>query len=341
MRFPWFRASEKQAPCRDHRACTCALNVDSIGKHIFIELSSICNLKCEFCAYSWTERKGAFMPLELLEKILRDLKKLGPVDYIMFSALGEPTLHPEFDEACRMVRRHGYHLIVTTNGSRLRESMRDLPINELFVSFNTPTEQAYVLKRGKGPAYGDYVQNLAAFLQSVPLYDTYLYFLTENRRDYPHAEGFINRSCRESADRLEDLLRQFRPGVRLEIPIPERIELYSNVFAVLKPLTSWVNTNLPPGLELREASAIRGVECSYYKHQLNIVATGEVTICCGDHDAALSLGNVRAESLREIYRRKSPEADLAANPLCRKCKGCVVRAGERDAGWQAVPGSVG
>jgi MoaA/NifB/PqqE/SkfB family radical SAM enzyme len=315
------------------------MGANSIGKHIFIELSSICNLKCEFCAYSWTERKGTFLPLELLEKILKDLQKLKPVDYIMFSALGEPTLHPEFETACRMVKKFGYHLIVTTNGSRLRESMRDLPINELFVSFNTPTEQSYVLKRGKGPSYSDYVQNLADFLQSVPLYDTYLYFLTENKRDYPHAEGFINRFSRESADLLEDLLRQFRPGVRLEVPIPERIELYSNVFAVLKPLTSWVNTNLPPGLELREASELRGHQCSYYKHQLNIIATGDVTICCGDHDAALSLGNVREVPLAEIYRRKSPDADLAMNPLCRKCKGCVVQAAGGELLGAGLPGA--
>jgi MoaA/NifB/PqqE/SkfB family radical SAM enzyme len=313
----------RHVACRDHFNCHCPMEVDSIGKHIFIELSSVCNLKCEFCAYSWTQRKGTFMSLELLGKILSDLKKIEPVDYVMFSALGEPTLHPSFEEACRMVRRKGYHLIVTTNGGRLRESMRALPINELFISFNTPTETSYALKRGKGPEYQDYVHNLKEFIQSVPLYDTYLYFLTENKRDYPHAHGFVDRASRESADRLEDLLRQFRPGVRLDLPIPERIELYSNVYAVLKPLTSWVNTNLPPELELREAENIRGDSCSYYKHQLNILATGEVTLCCGDHDGALKLGNVRSESLREIYLRKRPDINLAENELCRKCKGCV------------------
>lgn len=268
------------------------------------------------------------MRLDLLDKILRDLKDLKPIDYIMFSALGEPTLHPEFEEACRMVKKHGYHLIVTTNGTRLRESMRELPINELFISFNTPTEQSYALKRGKGPGFAEYVGRLSDFLNSVPLYDTYLYFLTENRRDYPHAQGFVDLSSRDFANRLEDLLRHFRPGICLEIPIPERIELYSNVSVILKPLTSWVNTNLAPGLLLREASFIRGDECSYYKHQLNIIASGEVTICCGDHDASLSLGNVQRESLSDIYAKKRPDSNLARNNLCRLCKGCVYSPGE-------------
>jgi MoaA/NifB/PqqE/SkfB family radical SAM enzyme len=328
MRFPWSKATLPHTPCRDHTACSCALDPDRTGKHVFIELSSACNLDCSFCAYSWSARKGAFLPLPLLAKILADLRHLQPVDYIMFSALGEPTLHPEFGEACRMVKKAGFRLVVTTNGTRLNETVRDLPIDELYVSFNTPTPEAYALKRGKGPSFDAYVDNLAAFVQSVPLYDTYLYFLTQNLRDFPDARGFVDPGCPAFARRLEDLLRRIRPGTRVPVPIPKQMELYANVFVLLKPLTLWVNENLPPHLALEEATRIPGASCSYYKHHLNIIATGEVTICCGDSDAALSLGNVRNEPLRNIYLRKLPDDELARNPLCRKCKGCVtVRAG--------------
>jgi MoaA/NifB/PqqE/SkfB family radical SAM enzyme len=323
MRFPWSKATLPRTPCRDHTTCGCALEPDGIGKHVFIELSSACNLNCTFCAYSWSSRKGTFLPLELLSKILTDLRHLQPVDYVMFSALGEPTLHPEFGEACRMVKKAGHRLVVTTNGSRLNETVRNLPIDELYVSFNTPTPEAYALKRGKGPSFDAYVENLAAFVQGVPLYDTYIYFLTQNLRDYPGAVGFVDPESPEFARRLEDLLRQIRPGVRVPVPIPKQMELYSNVFVLLKPLTLWVNENLPAHLVLEEATRIPGASCSYYKHHLNIIATGEVTICCGDSDAALSLGNVRSEPLRDIYLRKRADAELAQNPLCRKCKGCV------------------
>ncbi len=324
MRFPWFKAALPHTPCRDHAACTCELNPDKIGKHVFIELSSACNLNCSFCAYSWSSRKGTFLPLPLLAKILADLKQLRPVDYVMFSALGEPTLHPEFGEACRMVKKAGFRLVVTTNGSRLNGAVRDLPIDELYVSFNTPTPEAYALKRGKGPSFDAYVENLAAFVQSVPLFDTYIYFLTQNLRDYPDAVGFAEPESPEFARRLEDLLRRIRPGMRVPVPVPRQMELYSNVFVLLKPLTLWVNENLPPHLALAEATRIPGASCSYYKHHLNIIATGEVTICCGDSDAALSLGNVRNEPLRSIYLRKRPDVELAENALCRKCKGCVT-----------------
>jgi MoaA/NifB/PqqE/SkfB family radical SAM enzyme len=324
MRFPWSKAALPHSPCRDHTNCGCALDPDKTGKHVFIELSSACNLNCTFCAYSWSDRRGTFLSLELLAKILADLGDLRPVDYVMFSALGEPTLHPDFGEACRMVKKAGYRLVVTTNGTRLNEGVRDLPIDELYVSFNTPTPESYALKRGKGPPFDVYVENLASFIQSVPLYDTYLYFLTQNLRDYPDAAGFAIPESLEFARQLEDLLRRIRPGVRIPVPVPRQIELYSNVFVLLKPLTLWVNENLPPHLVLEEATQIRGSSCSYYKHHLNIIASGEVTICCGDADAALSLGNVKNESLRRIYSRKRPDAELAENPLCRKCKGRVL-----------------
>jgi MoaA/NifB/PqqE/SkfB family radical SAM enzyme len=327
MRFPWSKAALPHTPCRDHAACTCAMDPDRIGKHVFIELSSACNLNCSFCAYSWSTRKGGFMPLPLLAKILADLKQLRPVDYLMFSALGEPTLHPEFGEACRMVKKAGYRLLVTTNGSRLNEEIRNLPIDELYISFNTPTPEAYALKRGKGPSFDDYVENLASFVQGVPLYDVYLYFLTQNLRDYPDAHGFVDTESHAFARRLEDLLRRIRPGIQVPVPIPKQLELYSNVSVLLKPLTLWVNENLPPHLSLVEATHIPGASCSYYKHHLNIIATGEVTICCGDADAALHLGNVRNETLRSIYLRKQPNTELGCNALCRKCKGRVVPVG--------------
>jgi organic radical activating enzyme len=323
MKSLFTRAAAPQPSCRDYGTCTCVMDPATIGKHVFIELSSVCNLLCEFCAYTWSERKGTMMPLDLLEKILKDLRKLRPVEYIMFSALGEPTLHPQFGEACRLVRQHGFHLIVTTNGSRLNESMSQLPIDEMFVSFNTPTAEAYVLKHAKGLDFDAYVENLGRFLESVPMYDTYIYLFTENRRDYPGSQGMIDRHCPESARRLEDLIRRLKPGIIVPTPIPDYIELYSNVIVALKRFTLWANCNVPPHLYVEEAKSIPGSSCNYYKHHINVLASGDVTLCCGDYDGGMRIGNVKAEPLYDIFARKDPNIDLAQHEFCRRCKGTV------------------
>ena len=67
MKSLFTRAAAPQPSCRDYGTCTCVMDPATIGKHVFIELSSVCNLLCEFCAYTWSERKGTMMPLELLE----------------------------------------------------------------------------------------------------------------------------------------------------------------------------------------------------------------------------------------------------------------------------------
>ena len=42
-----------------------------------------------------------------------------------------------------------------------------------------------------------------------------------------------------------------------------------------------------------------------------------------ESDAALSRGNIQAEPRPSIYLRKRADAELAENPLCSRCMGCV------------------
>lgn len=308
--------------CRDYGSCGCA-HTPAIPKHVFIELSGVCNLDCTFCAYSWSARRRGRMDLGLLEKILKDLRKLEPVDYVMFSALGEPTLHPEFDEACRMVHRAGYHLVVTTNGTRLRPEMVNLPIDELFISFNTPSPTAYEMKHSP-VALPKLVGTIRDFIDAVPLFDTSIYLFTENRLHYPEAGALIRPDDPASARHLQKLLREWNPGIEIPSPIPDTIEIHPHVYARLKPLTLWANCNPPAHIRVEEAVSIPAATCNYYKHHINILCDGEISVCCGDYDASISLGNVTAEPLRKIFLRKYETPDLAVHSLCRRCKGKPV-----------------
>lgn len=314
--------NKERASCRDYGACNCP-HSPAIPKHVFIELSGACNLDCSFCAYSWSSRRHGRMDLALLAKILKDLRKLEPVDYVMFSALGEPTLHPRFDEACRMVHKEGYHLVVTTNGSRLRPEMVSLPIDELFISFNTPSPGTYGMKRSPLPFQG-LVGRIRDFVDAVPLFDTCIYFFTENRLHYPEATGLLRPDDPLSARDFQRLLQEWNPGVEVACPIPDTIEFHPHVYARLKPFTLWANCNVPSHSALEEAVSIPAHTCNFFKHHINILCTGEVSVCCGDYDAAVSLGNVSREPLRKIFQRKYEIRDLAIYSLCRRCKGRVV-----------------
>lgn len=63
--------------------------------------SHVCNAQCSWCFYAGTHQKsrqpGAFMPSQMLETLIEDMKKLD-VKALSWTGGGEPTLHPDFPE---------------------------------------------------------------------------------------------------------------------------------------------------------------------------------------------------------------------------------------------------
>ena len=84
--------------------------------YAYLETTNYCNLDCSFC-----NRKDVIGPLkhmsldqwvELLEKI-----KHHPIKEAKLMGMGEPFLHPKFDEICRLWKEYfpDSFLIVATN----------------------------------------------------------------------------------------------------------------------------------------------------------------------------------------------------------------------------------
>ncbi len=82
-----------------------------------VELTTSCNLNCEFCyRQSWSERIG-FMSDELFDRVLRELSDVG-VEDLWFSGWGEPTIHPRFEQFAVKAAKD-FELGMITNGTTL------------------------------------------------------------------------------------------------------------------------------------------------------------------------------------------------------------------------------
>ena len=81
---------------------------------IVIELTNRCNLSCGHC---FDERHAATgdLPLEILEKVLRDGKSCG-IEQVSFTG-GEPTIHRRFEEIIDLVSQAGYPFSFVSNGA--------------------------------------------------------------------------------------------------------------------------------------------------------------------------------------------------------------------------------
>lgn len=85
-----------------------------------IELSSVCNLKCQYCPHPKMERAKSHMTAKVFEKAIDWAAELkGPE--LSFTGMGEALLHPAFPMMIRIARLRLPHMrfLLATNGIAL------------------------------------------------------------------------------------------------------------------------------------------------------------------------------------------------------------------------------
>lgn len=267
-------------------------------KKIYLEISNICNLRCQFCP--GTRRKPKAMTKEEFSSLL---PKLRPwTDFLYLHLMGEPLCHPLLAAFLEESGKYGFKLIITTNGSLLEKqqatllsapalhkvniSLHAFEANDLNMSFSTYLQQCFSF--GKA-AEGN---KLVVF------------------RLWNHGGA-----DKRNAEILSVMAQYFpKPWVqeRKGIRIGNRVYLeYGDKF-------DW------PDLSAEDHGD--HVFCYGLRDQIGILCDGTVVPCCLDHDGDLSLGNLFSSDLEEILHTERATAiyegfqqRCAAEELCRKC----------------------
>ena len=73
---------------------------------IYIEITNICNLNCDFCPH--TERLKKSMTLEEFESVILKIK--GHTKHIYLHVKGEPLMHKELDSILKIASKHNLNL---------------------------------------------------------------------------------------------------------------------------------------------------------------------------------------------------------------------------------------
>lgn len=85
-------------------------------KRVYLEITNACNLNCSFC----TNKKGTtFMSLDDIDNYLNQIKEFS--NYIYLHVLGEPLLHPNFDQILKLLDEKDFNLQLVTNGILLNK----------------------------------------------------------------------------------------------------------------------------------------------------------------------------------------------------------------------------
>ena len=87
---------------------------------INLDLTSACNFSCPFCVDSKLINSRKSLDSKEVMKTIDTLQAHGLLSVILIGG-GEPTLHKNFDEIVRYVKRKGLQIGIVTNGSRLEK----------------------------------------------------------------------------------------------------------------------------------------------------------------------------------------------------------------------------
>lgn len=270
---------------------------------LWIEATSVCNLRCVMCPNKdlKKEEKG-FMDFGLFRKIIDEAR--GFVFDVNLIHRGEGLLHPEFDRMVRHAHEAGVTTKFHTNATLLDEARSRALIaaglDQISFSFDGYDRQTYESIR----VNADFEKTLGNVVRFL-----------EIKRELGSAKPYailelINFPDRYKADdrrRKRAFLSRFH-GLPLD-----RVEV--------KELHNWAGE-----IKAKERSK-KFVPCTFLWQALVIFWDGSVLPCTQDFHGCYALGNVREESLAQVWngdrmiglREKMLRRDIGDLETCSQC----------------------
>jgi radical SAM protein with 4Fe4S-binding SPASM domain len=107
-------------------------------KRIYIEITNVCNLNCEFCEPH--NRENRFMTLVEFESVLNKISNYS--SYIYLHVKGEPLLHPDFDKIVKLAYSKGFQINLTTNATLLENHLESTQyLRQINISFHATNNE--------------------------------------------------------------------------------------------------------------------------------------------------------------------------------------------------------
>ena len=280
-------------------------------KKIYIEITNVCNLACDFCPQS--KRKPEFMKIETFDKILAQIKPY--TDYIYLHVKGEPLLHPEIDRILDLSYEKGLKVNITTNGTLINKAKDKLLTKQALRQINFSLHSIDGNKGFNG--IDEYLNNIFSFIHDAISKTNIIIALRLWNLD---KERLADIEGKKNQELLEAIEQEFNLGFKIEekvipgggIKVSDRIYLnQDNKF-------QWP--------DLREIEDDGIGFCYGLRNQAAILVDGTVVPCCLDGEGVINLGNINNNDFSDIVNSERANTIFngfserkAVEELCRKC----------------------
>lgn len=276
-------------------------------KKIYIEITNICNLSCDFCPK--TSRPAQFMSRELFEEILRKIH--GYAKFLYFHVMGEPLLHPEIGSFLELCHKHGFRVNITTNGMLIDKAADSIITKPALRQVNFSLH-SFEANRGEY-SMDSYLDKIFAFIDRSKKEGE----LSICLRLWNLSEDGQNGRNRYILQRIE---QEFGLGFKIEDKLTpcNGIKLADRIFLNQAARFDWPDI----AREEKPGKAF----CYGLRDQIAVLVDGTVVPCCLDGQGTIKLGNITEQDLDSIIGSKRAQEIYegfsgmkAVEELCRKC----------------------
>jgi radical SAM protein with 4Fe4S-binding SPASM domain len=250
-------------------------------RKIYIEISNICNMDCDFC--HGTRRKPESMSVENFAGIARQVRDM--TEQVYLHVTGEPLLHPEFPRIIQICAEHNLPVEITTNGSMMKSVNAESLLNPVVRQVNI---------------------SMHAFLQSDISRLREIFDFTRKAFDL-RPDLYINyrlwnlNASQESLDseKNEWMHKKIEEEFHATIPATghstgrKSRRILNRLYLHLDTRFEW------PEISHEKPLKTHG-KCHALKDQAAILVDGTVVPCCLDKEGIMALGNCFEESFESI-----------------------------------------
>lgn len=281
--------------------------------YLDIELTNRCNFRCLMCPTgvgSIVRHKGV-MDDAVFHKILEQIAPYKtPVRFVRW---GEPLLHRNLVEYVVKLKRLGSIVHINTNGSLLTEeimnSLLEAKLDSIKFSLQGVDKISYSQMRNI-----DFFDELLGRMKRL--------YTKRGNRDTPfiQASTTITYETAEQVNIFKESVRNYVDLITVDRTVLEHINVDEvNLSDDEKSMLRY--------LKSQESVVKKHYECPEVFDKLSINWDGEVSACCADYDNKMLAGDLKINSLKEIWMSpkmhsyRSLLADMRHDelPLCSTC----------------------
>lgn len=288
-------------------------------KHLMIEPTNICNLKCLFCTQSISKRQKGMMSLDNFRKIAELLPR--SIREVQLHFAGESVLNKDLPEMIKILRDKDIKTILSSNGTLPFENYENIinaGLDQLIISFDGATKEVYEQYR-KGGNFEIVLDNLNK-MAKLPERKTELiiqFIVMKNNEKQIEEMKKIAKNLGVDTLWLKSASLNIGSSEILEKNI---IDNAKNFLPQNQKYSRYI---------LKENKLIykdRPLSCSWIFRTV-ILWNGDVAVCCTDLEGEVIVGNVLKEGSFDKIWRSEKYNKIRKLILSRKlkiCKNCNI-----------------